>query len=195
MAGQPEGYVPSVNKAASGSPVQLERARAVGHGRAIEAKSLVGGLGSREFDKAITSITVRETRRCQLHESWRLQYKVVKLVTYPEFLSRITLTFTVSPAAERKTPLMKFSSIHGSSSPILKLLIMARYFEFWVESPECGLGLLLAGRAGGGRDAHVTSGGSAIGKRHLPGGRAAVGRESVVVLHLALGKVSIVICS
>lgn len=106
--------------------------------------------------------------------------------TYPEFLSRMTLTFTVSPAAERKTPLMKFSSIQGSNSPILNRSTRCLSYLDARDSPQGCLGLLLAGGTGRGRNAHVASRGGAVGKGHLARSGTTVGRETVV-LHGYLG--------
>lgn len=114
------------------------------------------------------------------------------MVTNPEFLSRMTFTLTFSPAAERKTPLMKFSSIQGSSSPILVSLASFLSDQQLTQNylPKSGLGRILRGGAAGRWDrAHITGRRSTIGKRHLAGGRSAVGwaaAEGSVVFHVDL---------
>jgi hypothetical protein len=105
---------PSVNKSSARGPVKLELTRAVGDRSAVQGQSLGSSISGRKLDEAVSGIS--EAVSSQFVVSMQLT-----LVTYPEFLSRITFTLTVSPAEERKTPLMKFSSIQGSSSPILKI--------------------------------------------------------------------------
>lgn len=101
---------------------------------------------------------------------------------YPEFLSRITLTLTVSPAEERKTPLIKFSSIHGSSSPILFLLLIthdsphAKWLRYIL--PKGGLGLILSRTSGRRHSRHVGSGRGSVLKSHWTGSRDAVRRST-----------------
>lgn len=58
-------HVPSVNESASRSPVELERSRAVGNRRAIEAKGLVCGVRSAKLNEAVARIAVREAIRHQ----------------------------------------------------------------------------------------------------------------------------------
>ena len=92
------------------------------------------------------------------------------LLAYPENLSRIILTLTVSPMLYQMLR-TKFSSIQGSSSPILHLVspsirsiglspaIVVR------DSPEGGLASALA----------VAIGASAAGRTHVTLGREAAG--------------------
>lgn len=98
--------------------------------------------------------------------------------THPEFLSRITLTLTVSPAAERKTPLMKFSSIHGSSSPILALLLITcdalHIHRLHLILPQGGLGLILSRTNRRWDSRHVGGRGGSVLESHWTGSRDAV---------------------
>lgn len=53
-------YAPTVNQAATRSPVKLEGAVAVRNGSAVEVKGLLSGLGAGEFDEAVTGVTIGE---------------------------------------------------------------------------------------------------------------------------------------
>lgn len=165
--------VPAVNQATARRPVELKLARAVGHGVAIQTKGLGGSLRSGKLDKAVSGVTIAivVSRRTSFI-SWRWSN------TYPEFLSRITLTLTVSPAAERKTPLIKFSSIQGSSSPILRHVQLAEVPMMRSARhclPKGGLGLVACGRRDRG---HVGGRGGSVCESHLAIGGASVGGSS-----------------
>lgn len=123
-------YIPAINQSAARGPVKLELTRAVGDWVSVKSQGLVSGVRRSKLDEAVSSIAdaIVSFRLCAGDLTWRLL-----LQTYPEFLSRMTLTLTVSPAEERKTPLMKFSSIQGSSSPIQRVVL-----DWSGEPPEGG---------------------------------------------------------
>ena len=163
--------VPSVYKTTSRSPVELELARRIWHCGPIKAECLGSSVGRVKLDKTITSVAV---------ECLSVTATIVgdiEAVTHPEFLSRIPLTFTSQAVVERKTPLMKFSSIQGSSSPILfrvsVLLIINNQSFRWFCLPERCLGSIL--RSSRRR-----------WNRHIVGGR-----RSIRIAHLARNGASI----
>lgn len=108
--------LPAISEATAGGPVQLEDAVGVRHGSAVQREGLGSGSRGREVDKAVASIAPTTNIRTlgiieklnMGRQSW----------SYPENLSRIILTLTCSPIWNQRLR-MKFSSIQGSSSPIL----------------------------------------------------------------------------
>ena len=109
----------AIGEAAARSPVQLERAVRVGDQRAIQGKGLLSSIGAFEINEAISSITSGATtiRHCSFFlERYTDRSRCGD--TYPENLSLIILTLTWYPMPNQ-TLLTKFSSIQGSSSPIL----------------------------------------------------------------------------
>lgn len=53
-----EKVLPAVHKSTTRSPVQLELARAVGHGSAVETKSLGSSIRGLKLDKAVASVAI-----------------------------------------------------------------------------------------------------------------------------------------
>ena len=67
------GHLPTVHKATSRSPIELERARRVRHLAAIEGESLIRGLRVGKFNEAVASISGRCKRgsQSQVHKPSR----------------------------------------------------------------------------------------------------------------------------
>jgi hypothetical protein len=108
--------LPAISKATTGSPVQLEDTVGVGHGSAVQREGLGSGSRGGEVDKAVASIApTTNIRTSGIIKKLDIEGKSW---SYPENLSRIILTLTCSPIWNQRLR-MKFSSIQGSSSPIL----------------------------------------------------------------------------
>lgn len=110
------GCLPSISKTSTRCPVELERTRRVWHRCAVHGQCFGRSLRAGKVDETISGVTAvirmrQDSRTCFLN-------------SYPENLSRIILTLTCSPIWNQRLR-TKFSSIHGSSSPILGLSEMS----------------------------------------------------------------------
>lgn len=104
--------IPSISESSTRSPVELERTRGIRNHGSVKRKRFSSSSWRGEIDKAVSSIAT--------FYQLRFSFQIV-VCTDPENLSLIILTLTCSPIPNQ-TLRMKFSSIQGSSSPILSIV-------------------------------------------------------------------------
>lgn len=109
---------PAIGQSTSRGPVQLERTTRVGNRGAIQRQGLGRRGGAREVDETVTGVPATSQSGEVPGRFGDGAVRHERGEPYPENLSRIIFTLTCSPMPNQMLR-TKFSSIQGSSSPIL----------------------------------------------------------------------------